>query len=86
MTGDEIIYFYNDIINTYPIVTIDDMFDEDDWFNCNKFNGEVGDKVQIVGDDLTVTNPVNIRQAVDQGSANGLLLNVNRNRLHISNS
>eukprot|EP00546_Thalassionema_frauenfeldii_P012811 CAMPEP_0178914238 /NCGR_PEP_ID=MMETSP0786-20121207/11313_1 /TAXON_ID=186022 /ORGANISM="Thalassionema frauenfeldii, Strain CCMP 1798" /LENGTH=457 /DNA_ID=CAMNT_0020587121 /DNA_START=49 /DNA_END=1422 /DNA_ORIENTATION=- len=78
LTGDELIDFYKDMIAKYPIVTIEDPFDQDDWDNWTKFCAEVGEKVQIVGDDLTVTNPIKIQQAVDQGSANCLLLKVNQ--------
>jgi len=78
LSGDELIAFYKDMIDKYPIVTIEDPFDQDDWDNWTKFCGEVGEKVQIVGDDLTVTNPVKIQEAVEKGSANCLLLKVNQ--------
>jgi len=57
LSGDELIAFYNDMISKYPIVTIEDPFDQDDWDNWSKFCKQVGKDVQIVGDDLTVTNP-----------------------------
>jgi len=78
LTGDELIAFYKDIIDRYPIVTIEDPFDQDDWDNWSKFCAEVGKDVQVVGDDLTVTNPIKIQQAIEQGSANCLLLKVNQ--------
>lgn len=78
LTGDELIAFYKQMIEKYPIVTIEDPFDQDDWDNWSKFCKDVGEKVQIVGDDLTVTNPIKIQQAVDEGSANCLLLKVNQ--------
>ena len=78
LTGDEMIAFYKKLIDTYPIVTIEDPFDQDDWVNWSKIVAEVGDKVQIVGDDLTVTNPLKIQQAVDEKAANCLLLKVNQ--------
>ena len=78
LTGDELIAFYKDMISKYPIVTIEDPFDQDDWDNWTKFCQEVGEEVQIVGDDLTVTNPVKIQEAVEKGSANCLLLKVNQ--------
>ena len=77
-TGDEMIAFYKSLIDKYPIVTIEDPFDQDDWANWSKITAAVGDKVQIVGDDLTVTNPVKIQQAIEQKSANCLLLKVNQ--------
>lgn len=77
-SGDEMIAFYKSLIDKYPIVTIEDPFDQDDWTNWSKITAAVGDKVQIVGDDLTVTNPLKIKEAVDKKSANCLLLKVNQ--------
>jgi len=78
LTGDQMIALYKDLISKYPIVTIEDPFDQDDWEHWTKITAAVGEAVQIVGDDLTVTNPIKIRQAVDQKSANCLLLKVNQ--------
>jgi enolase len=78
LSGDELIAFYKDMISKYPIVTIEDPFDQDDWTNWTNFCKDVGTDVQIVGDDLTVTNPVKITEAVEKGSANCLLLKVNQ--------
>jgi enolase len=77
-SGDEMIAFYKSLIDKYPIVTIEDPFDQDDWSNWTKFHTEVGDAVQIVGDDLTVTNPSIIKKAIEQKAANCLLLKVNQ--------
>jgi len=76
--GDELIAMYEKMIADYPIVTVEDPFDQDDWDNWIKFCGKVGKDVQVVGDDLTVTNPIKIREAVDRGAANCLLLKVNQ--------
>jgi len=70
--------FYMDLIRDFPIVTIEDAFDEDDWPNWSNFVSEVGEDVQVVGDDLTVTNPTKIARAVDEKAANALLLKVNQ--------
>lgn len=78
LTGDEMIAFYQKLIAEYPIVTIEDPFDQDDWQNWSKIVAAVGDKVQIVGDDLTVTNPIKIQQAIEEKAANCLLLKVNQ--------
>jgi enolase len=78
LTGDELIAFYKEIMDKYPIVTIEDPFDQDDWDNWSKFCKDVGEKVQVVGDDLTVTNPIKILEAIEKGSANCLLLKVNQ--------
>lgn len=77
-TGDEMVAFYKKLIDEYPIVTIEDPFDQDDWENWSKIVAAVGDKVQIVGDDLTVTNPTKIEEAVEKKAANCLLLKVNQ--------
>jgi len=78
LSGDELIAFYKDMISKYPIVTIEDPFDQDDWDNWTSFCKSVGKDVQIVGDDLTVTNPIKIAEAVEKWSANCLLLKVNQ--------
>merc|ERR1712176_1519259 len=78
LTGDELIAMYKDMIAKYPVVTIEDPFDQDDWANWTKFCTDVGTKVQIVGDDLTVPNPIKIAEAVEKNSANCLLLKVNQ--------
>ena len=57
-------------------MTIEDPFDEDDWSTWSAFTGDVGGKYQVVGDDLTVTNPIKIQKAVDEKSCNCLLLKV----------
>lgn len=78
LTGDELMAFYTSLSEKYPIVTIEDPFDQNDWDNWVKFQHQIGERVQIVGDDLTVTNPQFIRKAVDLGAANCLLLKVNQ--------
>jgi len=78
LSGDELIAFYRDMISKYPIITVEDPFDQDDWDNWTSFCKEVGKDVQIVGDDLTVTNPIKIAEAIEKGSANCLLLKVNQ--------
>ena len=78
LSGDEMIAFYKKLISKYPIVTIEDPFDQDDWTNWSKIVAEVGKDVQIVGDDLTVTNPLKIHEAVQKKAANCLLLKVNQ--------
>jgi len=78
LTGDELIAFYEKMIADYPVVTIEDPFDQDDWDNWSTFCKKVGKDVQVVGDDLTVTNPIKIKEAIEKGSANCLLLKVNQ--------
>jgi len=78
MTGAELLNFYAKLANDYPIATMEDVFDQDDWENWSKIVAQLGDKVQIVGDDLTVTNIEKIQRAVDEKAANALLLKVNQ--------
>ncbi|KAJ1449957.1 alpha enolase [Pelagophyceae sp. CCMP2097] len=78
LSGDELLALYAQLADKYPIATIEDPFDQDDWANWSTLTKSMGDRVQIVGDDLTVTNPTKIKQAVDEKSANCLLLKVNQ--------
>jgi enolase len=78
LSGDELMDFYAKLTKKYPIVTIEDAFDQDDWANWNKITQKIGKDVQVVGDDLTVTNPIKIKQAIKEGSANCLLLKINQ--------
>jgi len=78
LSGDELRAFYKKMIAGYPIVTIEDPFDQDDWANWSAITNDVGKEVQIVGDDLTVTNISKIEEAVKTNAANCLLLKVNQ--------
>uniref|UniRef100_A0A7S4SGA4 phosphopyruvate hydratase n=1 Tax=Alexandrium monilatum TaxID=311494 RepID=A0A7S4SGA4_9DINO len=70
--------FYKDIVDRYPIVSIEDPFDQDDWDAYSEMVAQMGEKVQIVGDDLLVTNPKRIEYARQKKAANALLLKVNQ--------
>merc|ERR1711941_22198 len=70
--------FYKDIVSRYPIVSIEDPFDQDDWEAYAALVKELGQSVQIVGDDLLVTNPMRIKYCKEQKAANALLLKVNQ--------
>merc|ERR1712241_1355061 len=72
------IALYKDWIAKYPFVSIEDPFDQDDWEAYSKFLTEVGFSVQIVGDDLLVTNPKRVQKALDVKACNALLLKVNQ--------
>ena len=76
LTGDELLEMYAQMCAKYPIVTIEDPFDQDDWTNWSKITAKLGVDVQIVGDDLTVTNPTKIEEAIKTKAANCLLLKV----------
>jgi enolase len=78
ISGAELSAFYQQLAADFPIVTIEDPFDEDDWAGWAAFTGEVGGKFQVVGDDLTVTNPIKIQKAINEKSCNCLLLKVNQ--------
>jgi len=77
-TADEMIEYYKDWIAKYPFVSIEDPFDQDDWEAYTKFQAEVGDHMQIVGDDLLVTNPKRVQKGLDVKACNALLLKVNQ--------
>lgn len=78
LTGEQLASLYEELINEYPIVSIEDPFAEDDWDAWVHFYAKVSDKIQIVGDDLTVTNPLRIKTAIEKKAANALLLKVNQ--------
>jgi len=78
LSGDELLQMYADMCAKYPIVTIEDPFDQDDWENWSKIVAKMGGPCQIVGDDLTVTNPTKIQEAIETKAANCLLLKVNQ--------
>jgi len=78
ISSDELGDFYKDLIKKYPVVSIEDPFEEEDWSAFNKFNSEVGDKIQIVGDDLYVTNPELFKKGIEQKSSNAILIKLNQ--------
>ncbi|WP_456435935.1 phosphopyruvate hydratase [Methanopyrus sp.] len=77
-TRDELIDVYKDLVSQYPIVSIEDPLHEEDFRGFAKITEELGDKIQIVGDDLFVTNPNRLRKGIEMGAANALLLKVNQ--------
>ena len=74
----ELIDFYNDLIKKFPIISIEDGFAQDDWSGWEIFCRELGNKIQIVGDDLLATNIKRIEKAIENNSCNALLLKVNQ--------
>ena len=78
LTGKELAEFYKDLCKSFPIKSIEDAFDQDDWASWSAFTKDVGKDIQIVGDDLTVTNPIRIARAAKEGACNALLLKVNQ--------
>lgn len=78
LTGEQLGQLYVSLIEKYPIISIEDPFSEDDWEAWSVLYPKLSEKVQIVGDDLTVTNPIFIKKAIEQKAANALLLKVNQ--------
>ncbi|MCD6560099.1 MAG: phosphopyruvate hydratase [Palaeococcus sp.] len=77
-TSEELLELYRELVSSYPIVSIEDPFHEEDWDGFVLITKELGSKIQIVGDDIFVTNPKRIRKAIELGAANALLLKVNQ--------
>jgi len=78
LSGDEMIAFYEDWVEKYPIISIEDGLAEDDWESWQKFTARLGDRLQIVGDDLLVTNVERVQKAIELGACNSLLCKVNQ--------
>jgi len=78
LTGAEMVDFYADWVDRYPIVSIEDGLDEDDWDSWVVMMDQLGDKIQIVGDDLLVTNTERVQKAIELGASNSLLCKVNQ--------
>ncbi len=77
-SDDELISYFSDLVANYPIVTIEDGLAEDDWDGWKKLTDAIGSKVQLVGDDLFVTNPTRLGEGISRGVANALLVKVNQ--------
>ncbi len=77
-SGEEMVGFWEGWTNRYPIVSLEDGLDQDDWENWTRLNQILGDRTQLVGDDLLVTNPERVRRAVELGACNAVLVKVNQ--------
>ncbi|MEW6609856.1 MAG: phosphopyruvate hydratase, partial [bacterium] len=78
MTSAELISYYKSLVEKYPIISIEDGFAEDDWDGWKNFTQELSGKIQIVGDDLFVTNPKRLSKGIGLGVANSILIKVNQ--------
>ena len=78
MSPDEMVGYYADLCDRYPIKSIEDGLAEDDWTGWKTLTEKLGDTVQLVGDDLFVTNTERLKQGIDQGVANSILIKVNQ--------
>lgn len=77
-TGDEMIEWYAQLVEKYPLISIEDGLDENDWDNWKKLTERLGNKVQLVGDDLFVTNPEFLARGIETKTANSILVKVNQ--------
>jgi enolase len=77
-TAEQMTAYYKELESAFPLITIEDPLDEDDWAGWTHFTSEVGDKLQIVGDDLFVTNPIRLAKGIEQKAANSILVKVNQ--------
>ena len=77
-SADDMIEFYTNWVNKYPIISIEDGLDENDWEGWAKLNASLGSKVQLVGDDLFVTNPKRLAKGIENKSANAILIKLNQ--------
>ncbi|MEN4041023.1 MAG: phosphopyruvate hydratase [Anaerolineaceae bacterium] len=78
LTSEEMVAFWVNWVNQFPIVSIEDGLAQDDWNGWKMLTGEVGDRLQIVGDDLLVTNPERVRRGIKEKACNALLVKVNQ--------
>ena len=78
LDDEGMIKFYERLISQYPIISIEDGLDENDWEGWTKLNTSLGDRIQIVGDDLTVTNPKKLNEAISKNTMNSILIKLNQ--------
>ena len=77
-SSDQMIEYYRELVRAYPLVSIEDPLSEEDWEGWAAMTGSLGQQVQVVGDDLFVTNPERLQRGIDAGAANALLVKVNQ--------
>ncbi len=78
LEADELVAFYQDLVEDYPIHSIEDGMAEDDWHGWKALTEALGERIQLVGDDLFVTNPVRLAEGIEKGVANSILIKVNQ--------
>jgi len=78
LTADQMVDFYTKLVKKYPIISIEDGCDENDWAGWKKLTDKIGDQVQLVGDDLFVTNVKFLQRGIDTATANSILVKVNQ--------
>src|SRR5690606_38166023 len=77
-SSEEMVDFYEELVNKYPIISIEDGLDENDWEGHKLLTDRIGNRVQLVGDDLFVTNTEKLAQGIEKGVANSILIKVNQ--------
>lgn len=78
LTADEMTTYYTELVDSYPIFSIEDGMSEDDWDGWRSLTDAIGDRVQLVGDDLFVTNVARLKEGIDNSIANAILVKVNQ--------
>ena len=78
MTSDELISYWKKLVSTYPIISVEDPLGEKDWNGWKNITSELGNKIQLVGDDLFVTNTKHIRKGINEGAGNSVLIKYNQ--------
>jgi len=78
LSGSELGLLYSSWLDTYPLVSLEDAFGEDDWEAWSEFTGREGHRVQVVGDDLYVTNPTRLSKGIAEGASNAILIKLNQ--------
>jgi enolase len=78
LSANEMVAYWTDLVNRYPIISLEDGMAEDDWSGWETLTSELGTRLQLVGDDLFVTNTERLRRGIDSGAANSILIKVNQ--------
>ena len=78
LTSEQMVSFYEDLVNKYPIISIEDGMSEDDWDGWKMLTDKLGSRIQLVGDDLFVTNTERLRKGIIMGACNSILIKVNQ--------
>ena len=78
LSSDDMIKFFENLCEKYPIISIEDALAEEDWDGWTKLNNELGNKIQLVGDDLFVTNPIRLKRGIEKNAANAILIKLNQ--------
>ena len=78
LNSDEMIEFFDKLSDKYPIISIEDALSEEDWAGWQRMTAKLGSKLQLVGDDLFVTNPIRLKRGIEMGAANAILIKLNQ--------